>query len=113
MQKSNVIRMINMEFDSNMKFCQSCAMPMTEELYGSNKDGSKNEDYCIYCYENGEFTADISMEEMIDFCVPKPVENTDMDEKTVRKMLNEILWEKLYMRPKGRYFLSFFIININ
>ena len=60
-----------MEFDSNMKFCQSCAMPMTEELYGSNKDGSKNEDYCIYCYENGEFTADISMEEMIDFCVPK------------------------------------------
>ena len=65
------------------------SMPMTEELYGSNKDGSKNEDYCIYCYENGEFTADISMEEMIDFCVPKTVENTDMDEKTVRKMLNE------------------------
>lgn len=84
MQKSNVTEMINMKFDSNMKFCQSCAMPMTEELYGS-----KNEDYCIYCYENGEFTADISMEEMIDFCVPKTVENTDMDEKTARKMLNE------------------------
>ena len=29
------------------------------------------------------------MEEMIDFCVPKTVENTDMDEKTARKMLNE------------------------
>lgn len=84
MQKSNVTEMINMKFDSDMKFCQSCAMPMTEELYGS-----KNEDYCIYCYENGEFTADISMEEMIDFCVPKTVENTDMDEKTARKMLNE------------------------
>ena len=37
MQKSNVIRMINMEFDSNMKFCQSCAMPMTEELYAATK----------------------------------------------------------------------------
>lgn len=59
MQKSNVTEMINMKFDSDMKFCQSCAMPMTEELYGS-----KNEDYCIYCYENGEFTADISMEEI-------------------------------------------------
>ncbi len=56
----------------------------------ATKDGSKNEDYCIYCYENGEFTADISMEEMIDFFVfQKTVENTDMDEKTVRKMLNE------------------------
>lgn len=41
MQKSNVTEMINMKFDSDMKFCQSCAMPMTEELYGSNKDGSK------------------------------------------------------------------------
>lgn len=29
------------------------------------------------------------LEEMIDFCVPKTVENTDMDEKTARKMLNE------------------------
>ena len=41
MQKSNVTEMINMKFDSDMKFCQSCAMPMTEELYGSNKDGVK------------------------------------------------------------------------
>ena len=30
MQKSNVTEMINMKFDSDMKFCQSCAMPMTE-----------------------------------------------------------------------------------
>lgn len=50
MQKSNVTEMINMKFDSDMKFCQSCAMPMTEELYGSNKDGSKNEDYSRYIY---------------------------------------------------------------
>jgi hypothetical protein len=28
----------------NQKFCQSCAMPMTDELFGTNADGSKNED---------------------------------------------------------------------
>ena len=83
----------------NMKFCQSCAMPLTEELYGSNKDGSKNEEYCKYCYENGEFTGDMTMEEMIDFCVPKTVENAGMDEKSARKMLNEMFpmlkrWQK-------------------
>lgn len=41
MQKSNVTEMINMKFDSDMKFCQSCAMPMTEELYGSKKTAVK------------------------------------------------------------------------
>lgn len=74
----------------NMRFCQSCAMPMTEDVYGTNEDGSKNEDYCHYCFKDGQFTNDISMEEMIEFCVPKTVEATDMDEKTVRKMYDEI-----------------------
>ena len=81
MQKSNVTEMINMKFDSDMKFCQSCAMPMTEELYGNNKDSSKNEDYCIYCYENGEFTADISMEEMIDFCLDIAIDTGMYDDR--------------------------------
>ena len=28
-----------------MKICQSCGMPMQEEQYGTNKDGSRNEMY--------------------------------------------------------------------
>ena len=37
------------------KICQSCAMPMSDDsLYGTNADGSKNSDYCIYCYKDGE-----------------------------------------------------------
>ena len=50
------------------KFCQSCGMPLTEEIKGTNADGSRNEDYCIYCYKDGAFTRDCTMEEMIDFC---------------------------------------------
>ena len=26
------------------KFCQSCGMPLTEEVLGTNADGTKNED---------------------------------------------------------------------
>lgn len=78
-----------MDFE-NMKFCQSCAMPMTEDDYGTNADGSRNEDYCHYCFKDGEFTNDISMEEMIEFCIPKTVEATDMDDVTVRRMYDEI-----------------------
>ena len=43
-------------------------MPLTEELLGTNANGSKNEDYCIYCYKDGAFTSDSTMEEMAEFC---------------------------------------------
>ena len=53
------------------RICQSCAMPMDDEkLFGTNKDGSKNSDYCIYCYKDGEFIDKVSMLEYIEMCVP-------------------------------------------
>ena len=73
-----------------MKFCQSCAMPMGEEveLYGTNADGSPNPDYCKYCYKNGAFTADVTMDQMIEICVPHMVEsNPDMTADTARGMM--------------------------
>jgi len=33
-------------------------MPLTDEIYATNKDGSANEEYCIYCYKDGDFTYD-------------------------------------------------------
>ena len=57
--------------------------------YGTEKDGSKSKDYCKYCYQNGEFTSDVTLEEMIDFCVPKTAEATGMSEEEARKMLND------------------------
>ena len=44
--------------------CQSCAMPLTsEDIFATEKDGSKNEDYCKWCYKDGEFLDKCSMEE--------------------------------------------------
>ena len=51
-----------------MKFCQSCGMPLTNEIFGTNADGSPNEDYCVYCYKDGKFEQDMTMEQMIDHC---------------------------------------------
>jgi len=39
-----------------------------EALYGTNADGSKNSDYCIYCYQDGKFLQDCTMDEMIEHC---------------------------------------------
>lgn len=75
----------------NQKFCQSCAMPMTDELFGTNEDGTKNEDYCMYCFKDGKFTSDMSMEEMMNFCIDKMVEvHPDMDKDHASAMMMEV-----------------------
>lgn len=44
-------------------------MPLTtDEQKGTNADGSRNEEYCLYCYKNGAFTCDFTMSQMIEFC---------------------------------------------
>ena len=64
--------------------CQSCGMPMNDDaLFGTNSDGSKNSEYCIYCYHDGHFMQDCTMDEMIEHCaqfigevnkgLPKPI----------------------------------------
>lgn len=77
----------------NTKYCQSCGMPLSEaesEVIGTNADGSKNEDYCIYCYKDGEYTADMTMDQMIEFCVPYMASNNPgMTEEDSRKMMKE------------------------
>ena len=51
------------------KICQSCGMPIdSNDLLGTNKDGSFNQDYCKYCYNDGEFIDNVTMEEYIDMC---------------------------------------------
>lgn len=75
------------------KICQSCGMPMVEEnQFGKNADGTKNEEYCLYCYPNGAFSKDETVEDMIACCIPFMVEDgTCKDEEEAKKMLTEYL----------------------
>lgn len=51
------------------KICQSCGMPITsDKQLGTNKDGSINGDYCIYCYKNREYIDKVTMNEYIEMC---------------------------------------------
>ena len=51
------------------QFCQSCGMPLTRnEDCGTDADCSINFDYCQYCYKDGQFLQDCTMEEMIEHC---------------------------------------------
>ena len=72
-------------------FCQSCGMPMeSEEVFGTEAGGEKSGDYCVYCYQNGTFTEDCTVDEMIEACVPHMVKN-GMDEDEARGVMQKFL----------------------
>lgn len=58
------------EVTGGYHICQSCGMEMRNCDFGKNADGSINMDYCKYCYPNGKFGKDETMEEMIESCIP-------------------------------------------
>ena len=47
--------------------CQCCGMPLEDATTSHEPDGTFNEDYCKWCYTDGEFKYK-SMDELIDFC---------------------------------------------
>jgi hypothetical protein len=74
-----------------MKICQSCGMPMMKpEDFGTEINGSKNEEYCAYCFQNGKFTLDATLEQMIEKLVTMH-DQMGMTEEEARKMANENL----------------------
>lgn len=48
--------------------CQCCGMPLDDAAISKEPDGTFNEEYCQWCYNDGKFTYD-DMETLIDFCV--------------------------------------------
>ena len=67
------------------KICQSCSMPILKgEDFGTNVDGGRSDDYCVYCYKGGKFVDDVSLEEYIEMNVPF-YEQAGMNEEEMRK----------------------------
>jgi transcriptional regulator with XRE-family HTH domain len=63
--------------------CQCCGMPLTEDtMISKEPDGSFNEEYCKWCYTDGEF-AYKSKDTLLDFLIshmPNP-DNLSEDER--------------------------------
>ena len=77
--------------------CQCCGMPLEDEIMSKDKDGSINEDYCKWCYKEGEFIYN-DMESMISFC-----ENTMSNETFTREQVRDYMSDLL---PKLKHWSS-------
>ena len=81
------------------KICQSCGMPIdSDDLLGTNQDGSLNSDYCKYCYIDGKFIDEVTMEEYINMC-SKYGEQAGMSNEEMKKYCTKLFptlkrWKK-------------------
>ncbi|MEE8637582.1 MAG: zinc ribbon domain-containing protein [Candidatus Margulisiibacteriota bacterium] len=75
-----------------MNICQSCSMPLRkDDDLGTNADGSKNKDYCHFCFKDGKFTDEgITMEQKIEKMVGM-AKQMNIPEDNARKMAQNIL----------------------
>ncbi len=49
------------------RICQSCCLPLNDNLIGTEANGEKSEDYCCYCYKDGVFTRpDATLEAILE-----------------------------------------------
>ncbi len=69
--------------------CQCCGMPLEDSMISREKDGSFNEDYCKWCYADGEYTYS-DMDDLIDVCIPH-MEKEGFTEEQARAYMKQKL----------------------
>ena len=56
-------------------YCQSCGMMFTApNQFAHEADGTERQDYCKWCYDQGEYLENVTMDEMIEECAPRMAE---------------------------------------
>ena len=69
--------------------CQCCGMPLEDSSISKETDGTFNEEYCKWCYNDGKFVY-TSLEELTDFLVGH-MSNEQFPPDKMRAYLNEML----------------------
>lgn len=69
--------------------CQCCGMPLEDATISKEPNGEFNEEYCKWCYSDGEFKY-TSKEQLIDFCV-EHMANEDWPAEQVRVHMEAVV----------------------
>lgn len=71
--------------------CESCGMILTPDDYGTNAAGREDEHFCKWCYEQGAYTYETTMEAMIEDCAPRLAENTGITRDEAVSLMGAVL----------------------
>ena len=76
--------------------CQSCGMPLgfplTDEFFGTNTDGTKNKEYCQFCFQRGQFTKPhLTKQEMITTSIHHMITELEFPREKAERLAYEII----------------------
>ena len=63
----------------------------SKRQFGTDEDGSRNPEYCRFCFANGEFTFMGTCEEFLEKQVRTAQEKMNMSEDKAREMASTLL----------------------
>lgn len=66
-----------------MLFCQCCGMPLEDSAISKEVNGDYNEDYCKWCYANGQFVYS-SKDELLEYLLAHMPNPQNLPEKERR-----------------------------
>ena len=69
--------------------CQCCGMPLEDSIISKETDGIFNEEYCKWCYADGEYTYD-NMDDLIEYCA-EHMANEHFSPEQVRAYMKDML----------------------
>jgi hypothetical protein len=69
-----------MNKQSSGQFCQSCGKPLENHGdFGTDADGNRINDYCLFCFADGQFTEpNLTMKQMIEIVACQLANETQM-----------------------------------
>ena len=97
---TETLKLLSKEFDVSINtllgspqklICQCCGMPLDDSSISKEIDGAFNEEYCKWCYADGEF-AYKSVEELTDF-LAEHMSNENWPPEQVREYCEKMLPE--------------------
>ena len=86
--------------------CQCCGMPLEDSTTSREINGDFNEEYCKYCYADGNYRYD-NIDELIEVCV-KHMSNEEFPPEKVRKYMKGLLpqlnhWKKYFQLGENEF----------
>ncbi len=74
--------------------CQSCGMPINASFgnLGTNTDASPSDEFCKFCFQNGEFTdPSLTLDDMIQISVDFMTGSLSFTPEAAAKMSNDVI----------------------
>ena len=107
---TETLKLISKEFDISVNtllgsprqlICQCCGMPLNEDsMISREKDGSFNEDFCKWCYTNGQFTY-TTKDSLLDFLTEHMPNPAGLPEDQLRDQYDGYLSQLKHWKPNA------------